>query len=425
MDDDTNQNSSQMTLMDMSAMPAVRRGSGLIKAEMMKQFCSSPAQTLDLMSKLERDGGFKKTRFVNQDRLSDFVRSKRQLVENENRENAKLSALLKIIRDTDKKVVVFCYYRHTARDITLSLQKADVRAESTESHEGDQVDALLRRFAPRANEVQMEPIEDDIQVLVVTSALAEGFNLQDASILINYDLPWTVLMLAQRMGRILRPWHEPREIFIYNFVPQAMLNQRLQIAMRWYERLQERSAQHRALADIPVMGTLNGEKSEEGYDMVELAQHFYRESETTLDLDGVLAFIEKAEQFSTSGFFTDLLQIRADDRKVIAALPPGFRSALQVKGKSQLQLFLLVRHRRRLSVVLFDWSGQVFRDAEQRDRIISAIRCSLNTPVSDDMPQDDEFDAWIERSRQAWCAAHDFIEDDVQIICALALTGPS
>lgn len=416
-DDSIDHNSVQMPLMDVGVVPTVKRGGGLIKAEMMKQFCSSPAQTLDLMSKLGRAGGFKKMRFANQDELAQFVKRQRKLVEREKGKDSKLRALLEIVHATHEKIVVFCYYRHTARDITLSLQEAGIRAETTESRKGDQIDTLLRRFAPRANEVESEVIEDGIQVLVVTSALAEGFNLQDASILINYDLPWTVLVLAQRMGRVLRPWHEPREIFIYNFVPYAMLNPKLQIAMRWYERLQERSVQHRALADIPVIA--GGDQ--EGYEMAELAQHLYAEGETTLDLDEVLTFIEKAEQFGTSSFFTDLLQIKPREREIITALPPGFRSALRVKGASHL--FLLVRHRRRPAVLLFDRNGKIVLDAEQRDQIISRIRCMPNTPISSDMLEDDQFDMWLERSRQSWCAAHHFVDDDVQIICALALTG--
>jgi superfamily II DNA or RNA helicase len=417
--DNNEPDSVQMPLMDVGAVAALKRGSGLIKAEMMKQFCSSPAQTLDLMSKLSRIGGFKKMRFANQDELSSFIKRQRKVVEREKGSDAKLRALLEIIRATSEKVVVFCYYRQTARDITTSLQQAGIHAETTESRKGEQVDALLRRFAPRANEVEAEIAEDGIRVLVVTSALAEGFNLQDASILINYDLPWTVLVLAQRMGRVLRPWHEPREIVIYNFVPHAMLNPKLQIAMRWHERLHERSKQHRALADIPVMTAVD----QEGYEMAALAQHLYAEGETTLDLDEVLTFIEKAEQFGTSSFFTDLLQIKPHERETITALPAGFRSALRSKGAPHL--FLLVRHRRRPSVLLFDRNGKIVLDAEQRDQIISRIRCSPNTPISSAMPEDDDFDSWIERSRQAWCTAHHFVEDDVQIVCALALTGAS
>ena len=201
------------------------RGAGLRKAEIMKQFCSSPTQTADLMEKLATSGGFAKTRFANQSELTRFVKQYHGEVERSKSHDDKFSRLLEIIRATSGKVVVFCHYRRTARDVAQRLKDHKIEAETSEGHKGEQVDELLRRFAPIANEVlDADEIQDGIQVLVVTSRLAEGYNLQDASILVNYDLPWTVLMLAQRMGRILRPWHEPREITIYNFVPQAMLN---------------------------------------------------------------------------------------------------------------------------------------------------------------------------------------------------------
>ena len=72
--------------------------------------------------------------------------------------------------------------------------------------------------------------------------------MQDASILVNYDLPWTVLQLAQRMGRVLRPWGAPRDVIIYNFVPSTMDHERIRHARNWEHRLQERSRQHRSLA---------------------------------------------------------------------------------------------------------------------------------------------------------------------------------
>lgn len=395
------------------------RGAGLRKAEIMKQFCSSPAQVKELMQKLSIPGGFEKTRFANQGELTKFVRRHARTVERYKDRDEKFRELISIIRATDGKLVVFCHYRRTARDVAAQMQSQGIRAETTEGRRGDQVDSLLRRFAPIANEVLDSETEDDgIQVLVVTSALAEGFNLQDASILVNYDLPWTVLMLAQRMGRVMRPWHEPREITIYNFVPDAMLNPEIQIAMRWHERLRERSIQHRAFADIPVMHTSTADE-DEGYEMAALAQHLQAQTETSLDLDEVLSFIESREAFGTSTFFTDLLQIAPADRKQILSLPPGFRSALKVANGAQL--FLLLRYRRRSYAVLFNRHGKLVLDAEQRDQTIAKIRCSPNAPIASDMPDDNSFDQWIESGRDEWCRRRGYGEDEVQVICALAL----
>ncbi len=43
--------------------------------------------------------------------------------------------------------------------------------------------------------------------------------LQDAQVVVNYDLAWTPIEPAQRAGRILRFWPSPRSIEVYVFKP--------------------------------------------------------------------------------------------------------------------------------------------------------------------------------------------------------------
>ena len=44
----------------------------------------------------------------------------------------------------------------------------------------------------------------DFQVIVTTDAGNEGIDLQAAHVLVNYDIPWSLVRLEQRMGRIHR-----------------------------------------------------------------------------------------------------------------------------------------------------------------------------------------------------------------------------
>lgn len=44
----------------------------------------------------------------------------------------------------------------------------------------------------------------DVLVLVATDAAGEGVNLQNANLMVNYDLPWNPNRLEQRFGRIHR-----------------------------------------------------------------------------------------------------------------------------------------------------------------------------------------------------------------------------
>jgi hypothetical protein len=55
------------------------------------------------------------------------------------------------------------------------------------------------------------------------------------------------------MGRLLRPWDKPREVFIYNFVPSTMDHPQIKHARHWQSRLQECGKPHRSFAQIPVL----------------------------------------------------------------------------------------------------------------------------------------------------------------------------
>ena len=44
----------------------------------------------------------------------------------------------------------------------------------------------------------------DVQVLLATDAAGEGVNLQNANLMVNYDLPWNPNRLEQREGRVDR-----------------------------------------------------------------------------------------------------------------------------------------------------------------------------------------------------------------------------
>lgn len=87
------------------------------------------------------------------------------------------------------KVTVFCQYIETAQRLIDSLKKQirRLKVETTAGMHNPALDDELQRFAPVANEVLDEDrrSEDELQVLICASALSEGFNLQDARILVN------------------------------------------------------------------------------------------------------------------------------------------------------------------------------------------------------------------------------------------------
>lgn len=96
----------------------------------------------------------------------------------------------------------------------------------------------LKKFAPMANDY-LDKIkeEEEISFLVSTDALSEGVNIQDASIVINYDLPWNPMRIVQRVGRVNRIGSK-KDISVYNFFPDRDLEELLKLLKRLGEKIE-------------------------------------------------------------------------------------------------------------------------------------------------------------------------------------------
>ncbi|GGK53645.1 MULTISPECIES: helicase-related protein [Flavobacteriaceae] len=61
---------------------------------------------------------------------------------------------------------------------------------------------------------------DNFQVLITSDKLSEGFNLNRAGVIINYDIPWNPTRVIQRVGRINRIGKKVFDkLYIFNFFP--------------------------------------------------------------------------------------------------------------------------------------------------------------------------------------------------------------
>ena len=90
---------------------------------------------------------------------------------------------------------------------------------------GDSTDptALAWRFSPESNDKRhVTHPDDELRVLVATDILSEGQNLQDAHVVVNFDLPWAIIRLIQRVGRVDRIGQKSSQILAYAFWPRAI-----------------------------------------------------------------------------------------------------------------------------------------------------------------------------------------------------------
>lgn len=97
-----------------------------------------------------------------------------------------------------RKLIVFTEHRDTLNYLLLRTRGLLGRDEAVVTIHGG-VNRDDRRKAQE--EFRNNP---DVQILLATDAAGEGVNLQNANLMVNYDLPWNPNRMEQRFGRIHR-----------------------------------------------------------------------------------------------------------------------------------------------------------------------------------------------------------------------------
>lgn len=112
----------------------------------------------------------------------------------------------------DRQLVVFTEYADTADWLTTQFNAAGY---ATERYSGR--DAHSHR-----DDVRDRFMAGDFQVIVSTDAGNEGIDLQSAHVLVNWDIPWSLVTLEQRMGRIHRVG-QTDDVYLYNVMATGTL----------------------------------------------------------------------------------------------------------------------------------------------------------------------------------------------------------
>jgi len=116
---------------------------------------------------------------------------------------------------------------------------------------------VLERFAPRASRTRPPRSVERIDLLIATDLLSEGLDLQDASVVVHLDLPWTPARIAQRVGRSRRLGALHRRTAVYALSPPASAERMLEVERRLREKLQA-AARAVGMAGTILPGLANG-----------------------------------------------------------------------------------------------------------------------------------------------------------------------
>ncbi len=154
-------------------------------------------------------------------------------------EDRKLNALYKLLSEKHKneKVLIFTQFADTAIYIADHLKSRKLENLEHVTGNSENPTASAYRFSPISN--KFPSTKDDIRILVSTDVLSEGQNLQDAHIILNYDLPWAIIRLIQRAGRVDRIGQKAEGIFCYSFLPEDGIEQIINLRHRLTSRIRQ------------------------------------------------------------------------------------------------------------------------------------------------------------------------------------------
>ncbi|NLF01161.1 MAG: hypothetical protein GX601_09315, partial [Anaerolineales bacterium] len=133
-----------------------------------------------------------------------------------------------------RRVLVFTEYADTMRYLRDWLRPVYKERIGCYSGEGGRVIEDGEWKAVTKAEITRRLFAGQLDVLICTDAASEGLNLQEASVVINYDLPWNPSRVEQRIGRVDRIGQARAQVWVRNlFLADS-------VDMRVYELLRQR-----------------------------------------------------------------------------------------------------------------------------------------------------------------------------------------
>jgi len=181
-------------------------------------------------------------------------------------QDAKLQRLKQLLGDDlyGRKVLIFTHYRDTARylgeqlageaaaDFRRKLGGVNIRRIDGGNSPADRA-RIVEAFAPVANQKQdIAGTEREIDILISTDVLSEGQNLQDAGIMLNYDLHWNPTRMVQRAGRIDRLGSPFDQLWVYNMFPDEGLESLLHLVESLTDKIE--TINQAGFLDASVLG---------------------------------------------------------------------------------------------------------------------------------------------------------------------------
>lgn len=222
--------------------------------------------------------------------------------------------------------------------------------------------------------------DKDVRVLVATDAAGEGVNLQNANLMVNYDLPWNPNRLEQRFGRIHRIgqmevchlWNlvakETREGDVYHRLLQKLQVENEALQGRVFDILGE-VFEGTSLRDLLLRAIRYG-------DQPEVHDRLFRQIDGALDRDHIQHILERNALAQETLGPERLFHVKEEMEKAEARrLQPYFVRSFFTKAFETLGGSMQKKEANRFEI---NWVPERIRD---RDRVITGRNRRDQSPV--------------------------------------------
>ena len=312
--------------------------------------------------------------------------------------DTKIDALYNLIarKHPSEKILVFSQFADTVRYLETELKKRGITKIEGVTGDTDDPTEIAWQFCPESNEKRelIKP-EDELRVLIATDVLSEGQNLQDCSLIVNYDLPWAIIRLIQRAGRVDRIGQKAENIFCYSFLPADGVELIIRLRDRVRLRLQE---------NAEVVGTDEAFFEDDRNDQAIL--DLYNEKSDILDgdVDGEVDLASYAYQI-----WKNAITASPELKKSIPSLQPVIYSARSITPKDNPPLppfskggvggfvpeGVLVYMKTAEGNDALSWIDKEGKSVtESQFTILKAAECDTNTPA---IPRDEKHHELVQK----------------------------
>lgn len=126
----------------------------------------------------------------------------------------------KFAENPNRKILVFTQFADTVEFLKANLEKFDQNLFKRTLFVYGNLGVNLKNDIITNFDASYKQQNNDYDLIITTDKLSEGYNLNRAGIVVNYDIPWNPVRVIQRIGRINRIGKKVfDELLIYNFFP--------------------------------------------------------------------------------------------------------------------------------------------------------------------------------------------------------------